>query len=113
MLTDDSAARKRIPMYTGLIVYFPDALAAVAALSFESNEKHNPGEPLHWSRDKSADHDDCVIRHMTDVATAKDIDVEIHERRQAAWRALAGLQLAIERKAQSPANVAPLVKSAS
>jgi hypothetical protein len=29
--------------------YFPDALAAVAQISYQGNQKHNPGEPLHWA----------------------------------------------------------------
>jgi hypothetical protein len=81
-------------------VYFPDALAEVAALSFESNEKHNPGEPLHWSKDKSNDHKDCIIRHMTDIACKpNDLEFEISELRNTAWRSLAALQIAIEKKA--------------
>lgn len=94
-LPTDSKARKEIPMYSGLIAYFPDALAAVAEHSYRSNEKHNPGEPLHWSREKSADHMDTIIRHMTDIATGAD---KVEELKAVAWRSLAELQLAIEAK---------------
>ena len=94
-LPTDSAARKRIPMFEGLLKYFPDALAAVAQHSFENNEKHNPGEPLHWAREKSADHKNTIIRHMTDIATGAD---EVEELKAVAWRSLAALQLAIEKK---------------
>ena len=90
-LPTDSAARKRIPMFTGLLKYFPDALAAVAELSYEANEKHNPGEPVHWSREKSDDHPDCTIRHLTDYAKGNRAAL-----REAAWRILAILQLDIE-----------------
>lgn len=92
-LPTDSAARKRIPMFSGLLAYFPDALAAVAQHSFDSNEKHNPGEPLHWSREKSSDHLDCCVRHLTDIATGAD---KIEELKALAWRALAELQLTLE-----------------
>lgn len=96
-LTTDSAARKRIPIFTGLLVYFPDALAGVAAHSFDSNEKHNPGEPCHWSREKSNDHLDCIARHLTDIAAKpNDLDLKVAELKAIAWRALAELQLAIE-----------------
>src|ERR1017187_2483933 len=61
-----SAARKKIPLATGCIDYFPDALAAVAELSYIGNDKHNPGEPLHWARGKSNDHPDCLMRHFVD-----------------------------------------------
>lgn len=97
-LPTDSAARKRIPMFSGLLAYFPDALAAVAKHSFDSNEKHNPGEPLHWSREKSSDHLDCCARHLTDIATGAD---KIEELKALAWRALAELQLTLEAQAET------------
>lgn len=84
-------------MFTGLLKYFPDALAAVARHSWANNEKHNPGEPLHWSKEKSNDHKDCIVRHMTDIAARPDdADFEIEELQACAWRALAALQIAIE-----------------
>lgn len=102
MLPIDSKARKEIPMFTGLLKYFPDALAAVAHHSFVNNEKHNPGEPLHWAREKSTDQDDTIIRHMTDIAAADTSDNDKHYARKAvAWRALAALQLDIERRSQT------------
>jgi hypothetical protein len=77
--------------------YFPDALAAVARLSKAGNDKHNPGEPLHWSREKSTDHGDCIARHQM---TFDQIDPESGEYHAAgvAWRALAQLQLLEEAK---------------
>jgi len=83
--TEDSDTRKGYPLYTGCLHYFPDALALVSRLSFLSNEKHNAGEPLHWSREKSNDHKDCIARHLVDGD-----HVEL------AWRALANLQVEIE-----------------
>jgi hypothetical protein len=94
-LTTDSAARKQQPIATGVLDYFPDALADVAHLSKVGNDKHNPGEPLHWSRGKSDDHADCIIRHMIDRGTV-DTDGVLHDTK-VAWRALAQLQLTIER----------------
>lgn len=90
----DSDARKHVPMATGLLDYFPDALAEVARLSQIGNDKHNPGQPLHWSRGKSDDHADCIIRHMVDRGTL-DTDGVLHDAK-VAWRALAQLQLALE-----------------
>ena len=95
-LTTGSAERKAVPLATGLLDYFPDALAEVARLSKIGNDKHNPGEPLHWSREKSDDHADCIIRHMLDRGTV-DTDGILHDAK-VAWRALAQLQLAIEAK---------------
>lgn len=94
MLPSDPKARKRIPLATGLLDYFPDALADVAGLSLVANEQHNPGEPLHWSRHKSNDHDDCLMRHFMERGTV-DSD-GIRHRAKVAWRALAALQLEIE-----------------
>ena len=49
------------------ILYFGDALAEVGELSVKANEKHNPGEPTHWSRDKSNDHWGSWGRHMSNL----------------------------------------------
>ena len=93
-LPTDGTERKAVPLMTGCLDYFPDALAEVARLSKIGNDKHNPGEPLHWSREKSNDHADCIIRHMLDRGTV-DTDGILHDAK-VAWRALAQLQLAIE-----------------
>ena len=101
VLPADSKERKRVPLWSGLFRYFPDALVAVARLSWKGNEKHNAGQPLHWSRDKSNDHADCLLRHQMDCgSTEVDADTgELHEV-EVAWRALAQLQLALERQRQ-------------
>ena len=91
----DAKARKAMPMMTGLLDYFPDALMAVAAVSKAGNDQHNPGEPLHWSREKSNDHLDCGIRHALDHGKM-DADNQRHMAK-ACWRFLAELQLEIER----------------
>src|SRR5579859_2210416 len=112
-LPTDSTERKHAPMFSGLLAYFPDALFAVAAHSYASNEKHNPGEPLHWSRDKSADHKDCIVRHMTDIAATPDnIDFEIEELKAASWRSLAALQIALEKKQRMVKAAEPILATA-
>ena len=67
-LPTDSDARKEVPLYRGLLKYFPAALAGVAVNSKKGNDKHNPGEPMHHARGKSTDHEDCILRHLTDIA---------------------------------------------
>ena len=57
--------RKDYPITTGCIHYFPDALKAVARCSKIGNDQHNPGEPLHWAKDKSTDHLDCLACHRS------------------------------------------------
>ena len=97
MLPSDPKARKRIPVATGCLDYFPDALAAVAEVSFIGNEKHNPGEPLHWARGKSADHPDCLIRHFLERGTMDTSGATpVRHSAQMVWRALAILQLELE-----------------
>lgn len=90
----DSAARKTVPMVTGVLDYFPDALAAVAEVSFKGNQKHNPGQSLHWARGKSNDHADCILRHLTERGAVDPAGVR--HSAQAAWRALALLQEELE-----------------
>jgi hypothetical protein len=92
-----SAERKAEPIHSGVLMYFPDALAAVARLSKAGNDKHNPGEPLHWARGKSTDQMDCAVRH---VLTPEAIDPETGEPElvAAAWRLLAQLQLLEEKR---------------
>ena len=65
-LPDDSAARKDIPLWTGVVQYCPAALAAAARISVKGNRKHNADGPLHHARGKSGDHSDCMARHHVD-----------------------------------------------
>lgn len=104
-----SAERKEVAVSRGLFAYFPDALALIARHSHRSNEKHNPGEPLHWSREKSSDHEDCIGRHSIAVAVDPDsLDGGEPHIVCRAWRALAALQLWAEQQkkegAEKPAN---------
>ena len=94
------ADRKKIPLFSGVMKYFPDALVAVAELSRIGNDQHNAGQPLHWSREKSNDHEDCAARHLLEVGTL-DTDGVRHATKLA-WRALAILQLEIEKARRGP-----------
>jgi len=93
-MTEDPKARKQVPIATGVLDYFPDALAAVAECSRAGNEQHNPGKPLHWDRSKSTDESDALIRHFLERGTV-DTDGMRHSAK-VAWRALALLQKEIE-----------------
>ncbi|MEK7500231.1 MAG: dATP/dGTP diphosphohydrolase domain-containing protein [Patescibacteria group bacterium] len=90
----DSKARKDIPICTGVLDYFPLALAEVAKISVLGNKQHNPGEPLHWEKEKSTDHADTIIRHLAERG-GFDTDGSRHSAKLA-WRALANLQLELE-----------------
>lgn len=87
-----SAERKGEPIHSGVLKYFPDALAAVARVSKAGNDKHNPGEPLHWARTKSTDQMDAGIRHSLTPDQIDPDDGEL-EAAHMAWRVLAELQL--------------------
>jgi hypothetical protein len=94
LLPTGAAERKAIPVATGVLDYFPAALAAIAVLSKVGNDQHNPGEPLHWARGKSMDQADTLIRHFLERGTI-DHDGIRHSTKMA-WRALALLQLELE-----------------
>lgn len=93
-MTDEAQKRKETPVYSGVLKYFPDALKAVARVSYIGNEQHNKGEPLHWSREKSTDQLDALVRHLTDYAGGNKFDTDGQPHlAKVAWRALAQLQL--------------------
>jgi len=89
--------RKKIPLYSGVIKYFPDALMEVAKVSQVGNDQHNKGEALHWAREKSTDQLDCVARHLTDHARGDVFDDDgMRHLAKCGWRILAQLQLDLE-----------------
>lgn len=96
ILPTDPAERKDIPITTGVLSYFPLAIAEVARVSKAGNDQHNPGQPLHWARGKSTDHHDCIGRHLIDRGT-RDTDGQRHSAKLA-WRALAALQVELEQE---------------
>jgi hypothetical protein len=90
-LPDNAEERKRIPIYTGFINYFPDAIVAVAGHSYVGGLQHGQTpDTLHWDRSKSTDELDALMRHIVEedwVAVA--------------WRAMANLQKQLEKEHQS------------
>lgn len=105
VLPEDDSQRGLYPMAEGCLDYFPNALAEVSRISYEGNQKHNPGEPMGWARAKSTDHRNKIIRHTVD--SREDTEAAIEHAAQAAWRALAHLQTKIETVRgirQSPAS---------
>lgn len=90
-----SKERKEVPMASGCLDYFPDALAYVARISYAGNQKHNPGQPLHHNRSKSGDHADCIMRHLLERGTV-DAEDNLRHSGKLAWRALALLQEELE-----------------
>jgi hypothetical protein len=86
--------RKEYPIVRGVLDYFPNAIAEVAHVSFIGNRQHNGDEPMHWAREKSTDHADCIARHLIDRGK---IDSDgLRHTAKIAWRALALLQEELE-----------------
>lgn len=100
-LPTTDAARKALPVFDGVLMYFPKAILEVARVSMQGNDQHNPGERLHWARGKSMDQFNTALRHMMDHGTGNRFDGEFRGEKiwhlaKAAWRNLAALELAIE-----------------
>lgn len=93
-LPTDAQARKRTPIYSGFLKYFPRACAEVARVSLMGNEQHNPGQPLHWDRSKSGDELDAATRHLMEAGTF-DKDGVRHSAKFA-WRSMANLEKELE-----------------
>ena len=99
LLPTDDKKRKQVPVYSGFYCYFPDAIVAVAQHSFDSNEQHNPGEPLYWNRDKSKDQLNTLARHLLELADGElSPEEELAAAKAIAWRAMANLQLTVEKQ---------------
>jgi len=88
--------RKKIPVFSGVLKYFPDAIVEISKCSLKGNEQHNEGTPLHWDRSKSGDELDALTRHLLQAGTVDD-DGVLHSVK-VAWRSLANLQKELEKK---------------
>ena len=91
---DAAKQRKGMPVYSGVLNYFPDAIREVAKCSKVGNDQHNPDKPLHWDRSKSGDELDALTRHLLEAGTIDDDG--IRHSVKVAWRSLANLQKELE-----------------
>lgn len=90
--------RKGMPVYSGVLTYFPDALKEIAKCSLTGQKQHNQGDKLYWDKSKSLMNEDALIRHLIDHSVNPiDEDGTLHLAK-VAWRALASLQIYLENR---------------
>lgn len=97
----ESQRRKLLVVFDGFIQYFPRAMKAVANYSRLGNDKHNPGQRLHWAKEKSQDQSNCVARHLIDIGPSwMEVDPEFgtFHAQALAWRSMALLETVLEAK---------------
>lgn len=95
MLPADDKLRKEVRAFQGFVKYFPDAIALVAVLSKIANEQHNPGQPMHWAKEKSKDELDSLMNHLMDIACKGELSQDadgVLDAIKVAWRGMANLQ---------------------
>lgn len=100
VLPAEDSVRKESPIVSGVLDYFPLAIAEVARTSYNATKQHHPNLPMHWDRSKANDHADCIARHLIDRG-ARDVDGGRHTAKLA-WRALALLQQELEDEGGKP-----------
>lgn len=88
--------RKSIPVFTGCVSYFPDALKEVSKCSLAGQKQHNQGSKLYWDKTKSNDNSDALIRHLIDHEKNPVDDDGVLHLAKVAWRALAVLQIYLD-----------------
>lgn len=84
----------KAPIYRGVLAYFPDAVASVAAVSAFGASKYAWNGWLHVP-DGLGRYTDAMVRHLTAEGKGEVLDPESRLRHAShvAWNALARLQL--------------------
>ena len=94
----EAEQRKKTPVFSGVLAYFPLAIQEVSRVSLAGNEQHNPGTPLHWDRSKSKDEADALVRHLIDHARGEVFDTDgVRHLSKACWRSMALLEKELEK----------------
>jgi hypothetical protein len=104
-LPTDRDARNALPIWDGVLMYFPDVWAEIAKVSVIGNKQHGLGAKLYFDHNVSTDHLNKVMRHCLDHATGTIMDTdETYHMAKAAWRSLAELQMTILRDRERAAK---------
>tara|TARA_Y100000004_G_scaffold35559_3_gene38128 strand:+ start:3721 stop:4002 length:282 start_codon:yes stop_codon:yes gene_type:complete len=90
MLPTDPDERKSIPIHTGFIKYFPDAIVEVTKLSCKGSKQHHTNNKVYWDKSKSQDELDALMRHLLEEDWAA-----------VAWRAMANLQRECDKRKEN------------
>jgi hypothetical protein len=114
VLPHDDKQRKMLPIFRMIVGYFPKALREVTRVCVANNVRYNPDRKpidINWARGKSTQQMDSLFRHIleheVDGLVFEELPPEVQaacgpgfERvyvlAEAAWRALAALELEIE-----------------
>lgn len=114
VLPQDDKQRKMLPILRMIVGYFPKALREVTRVCVANNVRYNPDRKpndINWARGKSTQQMDSLFRHIleheVDGLVFEELPPEVQaacgpgfERvyvlAEAAWRALAALELEIE-----------------
>jgi hypothetical protein len=114
ILPTNDSERKNLPIFAMIARYFPKALREVTRVCVANNVRYNPDRKpadINWARGKSKDQLGSLFRHMleyeVDGLVFEELPPEVQaacgegfERvyvlAEAAWRALAALELCIE-----------------
>ena len=88
--------RKRTPVYSGVLKYFPNAIKEVSRCSLAGQKQHNHGNELYWDRTKSTDNEDALARHLIDHSIDPMDDDGVLHLAKVAWRALAALEVYLD-----------------
>lgn len=108
-LPTDSGARNALPIWDGLIAYFPDVWAEIAKVSVKGARQHHLPK-LGWDTHVSTDHRNKVLRHMLDDAFGAPVDADdCYHLAKAIWRLCAQLQLRCWERDGKDAHGEPLV----
>lgn len=95
--TEDKNRKQDWPLWTFMFEYFPKAWLEVVRVAVEGNKQHNPGQKLHWAREKSTDQLNTAFRHLFDYGTGVKKDTDgVYHLAKAIWRLSAQLQLDVE-----------------
>lgn len=120
----DDRGRKNLPVFKMLVRYFPKAVREITKVCVVNNVRYNPERApadINWARGKSPDQLGSAFRHMLErevdgrvfeevpaaVAEVTGFD-KVYVLAEAAWRALAALELEIENQ-EAVSTEAPAV----